>query len=197
MIDGATFSGPFSKPDLGKRPSRRLEKSDRETALAISFPDRAQAAQLDQAFHLARVSKRAGSHHDRIRKREPAQANGKIDSEVVVLAGEGGLLLGVRAGDGPALRDRLDRHLIMENAEIASVGEPALQWLLAIGEDAEVARVAEIARARGDRAALMTRAGQRACFIATPREVGSFGALATDEEWLKRRIELKYLMGGE
>lgn len=129
------------------------------------------------------------------------QKNGKLESEVVVLAGEEDLLLGVREGAGELLREKLERHLIMEDAEV-SVVEPGTTWFLLLGGDADAQSAAKIARDGGGRAAVVGRAGERACFAALGPEAGEGGAafvtslaargvlIATAEEWLRRRIEL-------
>lgn len=128
------------------------------------------------------------------------QKNGKIESEVVVLAGEDDVLLGVREGAGTALRDRLDRHLIMENAEVA-VAEPR-SWFLLLGDEQTAGKTADIAREGGGRAALIRRAGVHACFAAMGMEAGHDGGafltsmaargvrIATEEAWLRARIAL-------
>jgi folate-binding protein YgfZ len=129
------------------------------------------------------------------------QKNGKIESEVVLLTGEEDVLLGVREGVGASLREKLDRHLIMENAEVSSV-EPGTSWFLVLGDEETAARAARVARDSGGRAAVVSRAGQRACFAAIGPESGEAGgafvtslaagglSVATEEEWLRRRIEL-------
>ncbi|MFO0619015.1 MAG: hypothetical protein U0414_40880 [Polyangiaceae bacterium] len=129
------------------------------------------------------------------------QKNGKIESEVAVLAGAEDVLLGVREGAGAALRDKLDRHLIMENAEV-SVVEPGTSWFLLLADEAGAEHAARVARDGGGRAAIVGRAGVRACFAAIGPESGEHGGafvtslaaggvlLATDEEWLRRRIAL-------
>lgn len=129
------------------------------------------------------------------------QKNGKLESEVVVLASEEELLLGVREGAGASIREKLERHLIMEDAEV-SVVEPAPTWFLLLGADDDAEAAAKIARDGGGRAAIVDRAGQRACFAAIGSEAGEGGAafvtslaargvlVATAEEWLRRRIEL-------
>ncbi len=118
---------------------------------------------------------------------------GKIETEVAILFGEDDLLLGVR--EGRALAEKLDRHLIMEDAAI-ELAEEATVWTFAFGARAEEA-VRE-ARAVGGRGGVTTRAGAPVALLATSDR--SFvdaatraitpSAHATSDEWERARVRL-------
>ena len=120
--------------------------------------------------------------------------NGKIRSEVMVSVGSESVLLGVRRAAAEALLAELDRHLIMEDAEIAA--HPGFEWHLVLGSQAGLAR--SIAVARGGQAVRHTRRGTEALALAIPiSEVGvseelarALGAdcTATPAQWDHARI---------
>ena len=49
---------------------------------------------------------------------------GRISAELWVLAGPDRLLVGLERGRGEAIREHLDRHLIMEDAEVGPPLDP-------------------------------------------------------------------------
>jgi folate-binding protein YgfZ len=59
---------------------------------------------------------------------------GKIQTDVDVVARQGELLLGVGEGSGPAIREVLDAHLVMEDVELEAA--PELAWLRLLGSGA-------------------------------------------------------------
>jgi folate-binding protein YgfZ len=90
---------------------------------------------------------------------------GKIQSEMYVLVGEDTLTIGLYRDRIDSLVAELDRHLIMEDAEIA-VAEQPFVWMLALGPRAEEA--AKGATAAGARAGLIARGGLPAAVVAAP-----------------------------
>ena len=90
---------------------------------------------------------------------------GKIQSEVYVLVGADSLTIGVYADRLEAIVAELDRHLIMEDAEISGV-DPAPSWSLVLGPRAgEAARAASSA---GVASGLIVRGGLPAAVVAAP-----------------------------
>jgi len=69
---------------------------------------------------------------------------GKIVTDVFLLDNGSELWVGVAPGRGAAVRELLDRYLVMEDAELEQATEP-LSWLIAAGSGADGADV----RARG------------------------------------------------
>ena len=110
------------------------------------------------------------------------QKSGKIESEVIVLLGAEDILLGVAAGTGEPLREKLDKHLIMEDAEISLV-TPGPAWTLAIGDGAPA--LLESERAAGPRGGLYSRAGLDVAALVSsePRK-----DVANEKEWASFRV---------
>lgn len=123
--------------------------------------------------------------------------NGKIQSELYALLEPKDILVGVHAGRAPQLAELLDRHLIMEDAEIELL-EPPRSWLLALGPRAKEA--AAVARASGARTGLVMRAGTDVAVVAVAPEAKDAvvsallklepAAISTPTSWERVRIEL-------
>jgi tRNA-modifying protein YgfZ len=124
--------------------------------------------------------------------------NGKIEAEVAILLGKEELTIGLPADLASSTRDKLDRHLIMEEAAIEVAPEP-LEWVFGFGPLASEA--VEIARELGATAGLTRRADHDLVIIAA-REIGLVVnaltarlaekgpiAIASAEGWLRFRIE--------
>ncbi len=122
---------------------------------------------------------------------------GKIQSEVYVLVGSEALTIGVYADRLEAVVAELDRHLIMEDAEITVPDQPTA-WLLALGPRAQEAATA--AAAAGARSGVVSRGGLPAAVVASPeatreRVIASvLGAaapsrLASPAGWARARVE--------
>lgn len=122
---------------------------------------------------------------------------GKIQSEVYVLVGADSLTIGVYADRLESIVAELDRHLIMEDAEI-SLSEPALTWSLALGPRAEAA--ARAASSAGATSGLIVRGGLSAAVVAAPatendRVVEAIAAaaapcrVASTAGWERARVE--------
>jgi tRNA-modifying protein YgfZ len=121
---------------------------------------------------------------------------GKIMSEVWILVGAERLLVGARAQGIDALRQHLDRHLIMEDAEVADASAD-FRWLFVTGPDAH--RLVDVGRklgaegaavdwtGRGDAAVLAVPAASVEGLLAALRDGGA--ELATDQEFEGLRIE--------
>jgi hypothetical protein len=123
---------------------------------------------------------------------------GKIQSELYVLLGDDDLWIGFYADRTDRAIEELDRHLIMEDAEIERAADGELSWLLALGLGAEAAR--DAARAAGARAGLVPRGGLPVAVIAAPAAVkqavidavlgaASPSAIATAAAWDRVRVE--------
>ncbi|NUO53183.1 MAG: folate-binding protein YgfZ [Polyangiaceae bacterium] len=122
---------------------------------------------------------------------------GKIQTELYALFGEEDVWLGVYESRAADIATELDRHLIMEEAEL-EVLEPAPAWLLALGPRAKAA--AHAAREAGARAGLSTRGGLPAAIVAAPASaleatidaITSSAApsmIATPQGWERIRVE--------
>lgn len=81
---------------------------------------------------------------------------GKIEAEVAMLLGDDDLWMGVPSDRAERLRDKLDRHLIMEDATIEVSNEPPI-WTFAFGPRAREAL--EVARSNGARGGVTRRGG--------------------------------------
>jgi hypothetical protein len=122
---------------------------------------------------------------------------GKIQSELYVLFGEEDAWLGLYAASADTLTAELDRHLIMEDAELERL-DPGPAWLLALGPRAKAA--VHAAREAGARAGLLARGGVPAAIIAAPSDSlqqtlaavlssASPSMLATPAGWERVRVE--------
>jgi tRNA-modifying protein YgfZ len=122
---------------------------------------------------------------------------GKIQTELYALFGDDDLWLGVYAGRTSDISAELDRHLIMEEAEL-EVTQPAPTWLLALGPRAKAA--VHAAREAGARAGLSSRGGLPAAIIAAPASVSTAAIaavtssaapsmIATPKGWERIRVE--------
>ena len=118
---------------------------------------------------------------------------GKIEAEVAMLLGAD-ILVGLPADRAELIREKLDRHLIMEDATIELAPE-VLVWVMAFGERA--GDVVEIARAHGARAGLTRRSGLEVAVIAEPPIGGARAAVlasipsstnASAEAWNRFRV---------
>jgi folate-binding protein YgfZ len=118
---------------------------------------------------------------------------GKIEAEVAVVIGDDELAVGLPADRAERVREKLDRHLIMEDAAI----EPdASAWVLAFGRGA--AKALDVARAAGARGGVTQRGGMpvavivssgvesvvEAVIASVPRS-----AVATEAGWNRFRVE--------
>lgn len=129
--------------------------------------------------------------------------NGKLLSELYALLEPKDILVGVHPGRASQLLELLDRHLIMEDAEVA-LAEPQPSWALALGPHAEQA--ARLAREAGGRAGLVRRAGVEVAVIAAKAEIATplLAALTRLESamqtsassWERVRIELGIPLDG-
>lgn len=122
---------------------------------------------------------------------------GKIQSEIYVLVGEDALTLGLYEDRLEALVAELDRHLIMEDAEI-TVAEAPVAWMLALGPRAHEA--ASAASKAGAQTGLLSRGGLPAAVVAAPESAkpaiieaiasaASPTRLATPNGWERVRVE--------
>jgi folate-binding protein YgfZ len=91
--------------------------------------------------------------------------NGKIQTELWVLADADKLVVGAPRGELSALRDVFDRHLIMEDAELGFAPEDFV-WMFIHGPAS--AAVAEVARVHGATAALIDVTGLGGAVVAAP-----------------------------
>lgn len=123
---------------------------------------------------------------------------GKIQSELYVLFGEEDLWLGGYASRSAEIAAELDRHLIMEEAELESIADPAPTWLLALGPRAKAA--VHAAREAGARAGMSQRGGLPAAIVAAPAAALSAtieavtasaapSMIATPQGWERIRVE--------
>ena len=123
---------------------------------------------------------------------------GKIQTELYALFGEEDVWLGVYASRAAEIAAELDRHLIMEEAELEVLAEPAPAWLLALGPRAKAA--VHAAREAGARAGLATRGGLPAAIIAAPAALlkatidaitssAAPSMIATPQGWERVRVE--------
>lgn len=123
---------------------------------------------------------------------------GKIQTELYALFGEEDVWLGVYASRAEEIAAELDRHLIMEEAELEVLAEPEPAWLLALGPRAKAA--VHAAREAGARAGLATRGGLPAAIIAAPAALlkttidaitssAAPSMIATPPGWERIRVE--------
>lgn len=89
---------------------------------------------------------------------------GKIEAEVAIVLGDEDALVSLPADRAERLRDKLDRHLIMEDAAIELV--PGFEWVFAHGPKA--ADALTVARSVGARGGLTTRAGSPLAVLVGP-----------------------------
>jgi tRNA-modifying protein YgfZ len=124
--------------------------------------------------------------------------NGKIQSELFVVIGADAIHVGVPRDRAAALRDGLDRYLIMEDAEIHDRSDEH-RWILLHGPGAvDLLSAAVVAGAGG---AALDRTGLGGAAIVVPVEAeadmvatlldraGPTGARATPEGWHQLRLE--------
>ncbi|NUP06651.1 MAG: folate-binding protein YgfZ [Polyangiaceae bacterium] len=120
--------------------------------------------------------------------------NGKIQSEIYVLLGEEDMVVGLRTEKAAEITETLDRHLVMEDVEL-ELQEEGPRWFAAFGPNA--GKAVEAARARGERAGVVRRAGLDVAFI-TPAAQPTVDAVlqaaaparvASDDGWTRVRVE--------
>ena len=118
--------------------------------------------------------------------------NGKIQAELWIVLTEDAILVGLNRDRAAAMRDALDRYLIMEDAEIHDLSAE-YAWLLAHGPRA--GDLLEPGRRAGGFAAAIDRTGLGGAAFVTPAvglsalqaeltaSAGAHGAMATPEGW--------------
>jgi tRNA-modifying protein YgfZ len=122
---------------------------------------------------------------------------GRISAELWILAGADRLMVGLEGGRAPAIREHLDRHLIMEDAEVG----PLLDRGFLFAHGPLAAEIVEAARALGADAATIDWTGRGdAAVILAPEgrldevrvallgRAGDRGAEASAEGWEAMRI---------
>ncbi len=120
---------------------------------------------------------------------------GKIEAEVAVVIGEDDLAVGLPSDRAERVREKLDRHLIMEDAAIELDPSP---WLLAFGPEA--AKALQVARDAGARGGMTERGGGPVAVIVAPpgaeaavvdavRAAVPRSAEASDLGWNRLRVE--------
>jgi hypothetical protein len=122
---------------------------------------------------------------------------GRILADALVLIDEGRVLLAVQSAKLPELRESLDRHLIMEDAEVA---DGAYDVEIVHGPKAPV--VLEAVRAAGAHGGVLDRTGLGGALLFVPAQnlaavrsardaalAGAGGMLGDDRAWEALRIE--------
>ena len=123
---------------------------------------------------------------------------GKISSDLFVLENEHSIELSVAAGVAPALRETLDRHLVMEDAEIedrsaelgwiALYGPSAAALARQLGTERALPSAALALTALGGALVVAPRADLAACGARLVELGGNRAHLASAEEWLGFRV---------
>lgn len=124
------------------------------------------------------------------------QKTGKIEAELWILLGSEDVLVGVRRDKAAELLEVFDRHLVMEDAEVA-LDEAGRSWWIAVGQRA--ADASALARELGARAGLTMRGGLPTAVIAAAREGEAVrervlggcepARVATEPGWTRVRVE--------